>query len=341
MNLFVFGSTGDLFRRKAISALEKLSGFDLFIYALGRRSFTKEVYQEFACSDKCSKEFKEKLFYLEVNFDDENVCSVCEKYFDKEKTNYFYISLPPNMTMKIITSMINYSKMGYRIKILLEKPFGENYSSAKAIQRKILESSFENNVYLADHYLFKKNILKIQRKEFNKLKIVSLETLGLESRTAYYDTTGAINDMVQSHLINIAIKILGNSKTLKNYTLTKFIKGQYQGYSTELKAPTKIETFTHIIIEYDFCEIEMITGKAFDKKISYVEIDGKRTNIDTEGENPYEQMFTDFFNENKTNFPKIEDTLTSWEVVGKIKKHNPNLVIYPKNFPAEKAQTLR
>ena len=113
MNLFVFGATGDLFKRKVLPALQELNSSDLNIVGIGRKEFVEENFRNYVCSNNCTPNFRQKINYIQVDFEKSPICKDCEKYFDKEGVNYFYISLPPKLMYQVINEIITYKKKEY------------------------------------------------------------------------------------------------------------------------------------------------------------------------------------------------------------------------------------
>ena len=177
-------------------------------------------------------------------------------------------------------------------------------------------TEFNLDVHISDHYLFKKNILALHKQTFSKLKIVSVEKLGLEGRASYYDSTGALKDMVQSHFLNIVFKLFDD---FSDFKVIKYERKQYDGYESELGKKSDTETFVHLIIESKEKIFEFITGKAFNSKESYIEIDGKRVEIDS-SENPYMEKFRRFLNSETNDFPDLEHTFLAWKIIESLPK---------------------
>ncbi len=334
MKLFIFGSTGDLTKRKVLPALQSLKKENLKIYALGRRDFTNEVYQKFICKKECNKNFKKKINYIQINYNSKNICKACIPHLNKQEKNYFYVSLPPKLYKQTLISLGKLKKQDYKLKILIEKPFGGDLKDSKEIKKTIKRNNLQGEIFISDHYLFKEKILNLEKKKFKKLKLISVEKLGLERRVNFYDDIGAIKDMIQSHLINVLFKIIPNINELKNFKIEKFYRGQYgngknKGYVKELGRKSQTETFAYILINTGKRKIEFITGKAFNKKDSRIIIDNKEILIGSE--NSYVKLFKKFFSNNKEHFPNIKEIIFAWKITEKLLKKEPNLFYYNKN----------
>ncbi len=329
MKLFIFGSTGDLVKRKVLPALQSLKKRDLEVWALGRRNFTKKDYKNFVCADKLSNSFRKKIHYIKINFEKEDICSQCLNLFDKIETNYIYIALPPSNIDKILLSLIKIRDEGFKIKILIEKPFGDSIESALKLKDIVDKNNLERDIFLSDHYLFKENIPK-NIKNFKKIEFISLEKLGLENRITYYDKTGALKDMVQNHFLHLFFKLTGH-KNLQNFKIQKFVRAQYgdgktKGYVKELRKKSDTETCVYLEIEAQDKTIIFFTGKKFSKKEAKLKIDSKTRYLKSGEE--YKRIFADFFKNKKDNFPTINDTINAWKVIEKIEKKKPKLKYY-------------
>lgn len=328
MKLFVFGSTGDLVKRKVVPALQNLGKDDLEIFALGRQDITKNDYTEKVCSeDRCTVDFREKIKYRKLDFEKEDICDgVCINLFDKNKINYVYISLPPNLIEKVLSSIVNLRNYGFDMKILIEKPFGDNSSTAKKLKFFIENNNLSNDIFLSDHYLFKKLDFKA---DFQNIKIVSHENIGLEGRAGYYDSIGALKDMVQSHFMNIVFsRLYSVVDEFNDFEVIDFKRGQYNGYKEELGMHSDTETFVYLKFKTKTKVFEFITGKSFREKELYVEVDGNRFDIDSSGD--YERLFKDFFEHNSRNFANLDNSVFSWEFIESLTENSTELFYYDK-----------
>jgi glucose-6-phosphate 1-dehydrogenase len=358
MKLFIFGATGDLIKKKVFPALEEIKNLE--IISLGRKDLDNDLFNSEYCIN-CSNELKNRLNYKKISFKD-NFCKECIDLIDKDKINYFYVSLPPKMAYSIIKELIELKKQDYKIKILLEKPFGDSLKEAKNLNELIIKGGIKEDIYLSDHYLFKDEILnlnnlflnnktedKINKNNLKKIEIVSLEKDGINQRV-YYDEVGAIKDMVQSHLLNILFKIINlRSNNLNNIDFSdikssfkiKDVKiAQYKDYQKEIGKYSDTETYAKISgdlkitdkkkdknCKKESIEIILETGKKLEKKEAWISLYYDRINKDfnkielKDLKNPYIKMFNDFFNGNKENFPKISQSLITWELTEDILKY--------------------
>ncbi len=325
MKLFIFGSTGDLVKRKVMKALQELGKEDLEIYAIGRREMDRKEYQNFICSDWCNLKFRNSIHYLNVDFKNLNF----EDKLSEKGINYFYVSLPPSEYKNVFKFLEKFIDKGYEIRVLVEKPFGESLENAKDLKNFIEHSNLKEDLFILDHYLFKEGFINLP-KNFNQIKIVSIEEVGLENRVTYYDKIGALKDMIQSHFLNLVFKNLNFKIDVGKIKIEKFSRGQYKNYSEELGKKSSTETFIHLKFVCCGKEFEFITGKGFDKKENFIEIDGEK--FFDEGENSYVEIFKRFFNLTMENFLTIEDSILDWEIMEKFEEFGKGkeLKIYEK-----------
>ena len=132
----------------------------------------------------------------------------------------FYLSTPPSQYPEIIQNLgsagLNKSRKGWT-RIIIEKPFGHDLASAGELNRQVGKVFREEQVYRIDHYLGKETVQNIlvfrlangifepiwNRRYVDHVQITVAENLGLEGRSAYYEESGAIRDMVQNHMLQL------------------------------------------------------------------------------------------------------------------------------------------
>ena len=132
----------------------------------------------------------------------------------------FYVSTPASFAGEIVSGLqsagLNQREKGWS-RIILEKPFGRDLESARALNETVLKVFDEKNVYRIDHYLGKETVQNIlvfrfansifepvwNRNYVEYVEITAAETLGVERRAAFYEETGALRDMVANHLLQL------------------------------------------------------------------------------------------------------------------------------------------
>ena len=322
----IFGSTGDLMYNKLIPALNNLKKNgnlpdDARILAVGRRDWDTKRYMQ-SVESTISKDkygaIATMIEYVKVVIDDadgyDTLRSVIESNGpDTEKI--FYLALPPSLFPKVAGGLSRnglIDKGDEKARIVFEKPFGENLETARSINRTLWDYFDEEQIYRIDHYLGKEmiqNILTLRfanrifetdwhKDSIEKISIIVKEPGGIEGRGNYYDSIGALRDMVQSHLLQMlalvameAPKSYGADQIRKEkVSLLKklFIEegdvfnAQYEGYTEEdrVREDSRTETFVHLKVQIDDSRwrdvpFYLMTGKRLKEKSSEIVIDFK------------------------------------------------------------------
>jgi len=241
--LVIFGASGDLTRRKLIPALYDLAcigcmhpQFD--VLGIGRTPMTSEEFRTrmhgAAAVSKEARNFSEeqwagfgkRLFYMVGDVNDAGFYSrLGAKLEDMRSTgssgnHLFYVSTPASVAHPIIEGLgsagLNHNPNGWS-RIILEKPFGRDLSSAHGLNATLLRTFAEHDVYRIDHYLGKETVQNMlvfrfanslfepvwNRNYIDYVEITAAETVGVENRAAFYEETGTLRDMVANHLLQM------------------------------------------------------------------------------------------------------------------------------------------
>jgi len=178
--------------------------------------------------DEAWQSFTQSLFYHRSEFEDEaGYKSLAERLdkIDKERgkrgNRLFYFAAAPEQFEAILKNLkaaeLNETREGSWARVIVEKPFGHDLASARELNRLVQNSFSEEQTYRIDHFLGKEtaqNILVLRfanaifgplwnRHYVDHIQITAAETLGVEGRGGYYDTAGALRDMVQNHLLQL------------------------------------------------------------------------------------------------------------------------------------------
>lgn len=327
----IFGSTGDLTSRKLLPAISKLYQNhqipeQTLVICLGRRTYqTKEYLQamnESAAAPLNLSILEKIVIYQHIEITDpndyDNLVSLIKKERRTDTKELYYLAVGPDL-FPVLSTHINQSKLvtkgNLNQSIIFEKPFGNDLKSAKEINQLLWQYFDEKQIYRIDHYLGKEMIQNIMMVRFanrifeeiwhnrsiKSVKIIAKEQDGILGRAGYYDTSGALKDMVQSHLLQmlslIAMEVPMSYfsddvkdekvKVLDHLTFDKdhMIFGQYDGYLLEKNIPTHSQTETFVCIKafvntprFKGVPFYLYTGKKLDKKESMIIIEFEETN---------------------------------------------------------------
>lgn len=235
----VFGGTGDLMSRKLLPALYRLSKQGRLgksqILGVGRRAdinddqfrdWARDALAEMKESNDAGTWCDKCLFYQPIREGKlPDYQALAGRIEDLERTSQlpgnrvFYLALPPSVFPDTIRGLgesgLNRSPGWTRL--VIEKPFGHDLLSAEALNQLVHRYFDESQLYRIDHYLGKETVQNLlvfrfantlfesawNRDRIESVQITVAEDLGLEERAGYYDTTGALRDMVQNHLTQL------------------------------------------------------------------------------------------------------------------------------------------
>ncbi len=240
---FIFGGTGDLTSRKLVPALFNLflDGWmpnDFAIVGLGRTVQTDDQFREtlhgdvdkFSRRGKSNPEkwqaFAANVQYQVADIKDDKAYSdigarvqtLTEKW-KSDPSIVYYLAVAPSFFATIAQNLAKHKLADNpdRARIVIEKPFGHDLDSARALNKLLNETFRENQIYRIDHYLGKETVQNIlafrfansllepiwNRNYIDHVQISVSEQLGVGDRGGYYDEAGAMRDMVQNHILQL------------------------------------------------------------------------------------------------------------------------------------------
>jgi glucose-6-phosphate 1-dehydrogenase len=285
----IFGATGDLTHRKLVPALynlqrERLLPPGFSVVGAARRDWTDDFFrqglredaQEHSRSglqDDLWDSFAEGISYVRVPFDDPAAYQALAARLaeiDAQRgtsgNRLFYLATPPESYTTIIQNLgaagLARPAAGSWVRIIVEKPFGRDLTSARALDAEIHKVFDESQVYRIDHYLGKETVQNIlvfrfangifeplwNHRYIDHVQITVAESVGVEGRGGYYEQAGALRDMVQNHLMQLLtltameppagyraeavrdekVKVLRSIKPIAPYeVLESTVRGQY------------------------------------------------------------------------------------------------------------------
>ncbi|OHE27132.1 MAG: glucose-6-phosphate dehydrogenase [Tenericutes bacterium GWA2_38_26] len=326
----IFGATGDLTSRKLLPAIatlfkKKQISEHTRIIALGRREYTTESYlnymNESAFKPLNLKILKELVVYHKIEISNLEEYKSLAELIQSEKSEHakelFYLAIGPEL-FPIVSKNINLSNLvtigNLNQSIIFEKPFGHDLASAKEINEMLWNYFDEKQIYRIDHYLGKEMIQNIMMVRFanrifeeiwhnrsiKNVKIIAKETDGILGRAGYYDNSGALKDMIQSHLLQmlslIAMEVPMTyfSEDVKNekvkvlnhlsFDHDSLIFAQYDGYLNEKNIPADSKTETFVFLKafvntprFKGVPFYLMSGKKLDMKESLIIIEFEET----------------------------------------------------------------
>ena len=241
--LTIFGATGDLAKRKLLPAIYNLAHegalperFNLIGSSRGEmsdddfRRLAHESIQRFSRrkpDDKVLDALLAHVRYVPGSFDDPRVyeqLAQCGSAFDGDAgivfNRIYYLSTAPSFFPVIVGKLGEHDldhNEGSEVRVVIEKPIGTNLEEAKALNGAVLDVLDEEQVYRIDHYLGKETVQNMlafrfanglfepvwNRNFIDYVQITAAEDIGIGTRAGYYDTSGALRDLVQNHMLQL------------------------------------------------------------------------------------------------------------------------------------------
>jgi len=243
--LVIFGANGDLTRRKLIPALYRLAydhrlppGFAVIgnsrtpmsheVYREKMRDAVKEFSEETPFEEAIWNDFASGLYYESGDLSDPSCyqgiharLAEIERVRQTGGNALFYLSTQPSHYATAIRGLgdsgLSRAADGAWRRVVVEKPFGHDTASARALEQSIHSVFAEDDVYRIDHYLGKETVQNIlafrfgngifeplwNRNYIDHVQITAAESIGVEGRGAYYQEAGALRDMIQNHLLQV------------------------------------------------------------------------------------------------------------------------------------------
>ncbi|MEY4305836.1 MAG: glucose-6-phosphate dehydrogenase, partial [Pseudomonadota bacterium] len=233
-DLVIFGGTGDLARRKILPGLYRrfqagqMTGEGRIIGAARAeltddsfRAFVREAVEEFipaARRDEASlAEFLKHIQYVAIDAKGEGGWPQLKSLMRDGVVRAFYFSVAPSLFGDLAERLHAHGIADAQSRIVVEKPFGRDLETARALNAVLAQHFSEAQIYRIDHYLGKETVQNLMAVRFanilfeplwkaeyiDHVQITVAETVSVDGRGAYYDKSGAMRDMVQNHLMQL------------------------------------------------------------------------------------------------------------------------------------------
>ncbi len=233
-DLVIFGGTGDLARRKILPGLHRrfLAGqmpANARVIGAARAELDDESYREMVRgaiaefgdpqdqdADGIAR-FVAQLHYVRVDARGDTGWKQLGRRLRKDVIRAFYFSVGPGLFEDLAARLHSFGIADAASRLVVEKPFGHDLPSARALNEVLARHFRENQIYRIDHYLGKETVQNLMAVRFanilfeplwnaqyvDHIQITVAETVGVGGRGAYYDRSGAMRDMVQNHLMQL------------------------------------------------------------------------------------------------------------------------------------------
>jgi glucose-6-phosphate 1-dehydrogenase len=294
--LTIFGITGDLAKKMTFRALYRLEArgkLDCPIVGVAIDDWSVEQLRDHAREaigesiaepdEDVFRRLADRISYVQGDYADAATFAAVAKAIDGHEHPVFYLEVPPSLFSTVVHGIAD-AGIVETARVVIEKPFGHDLDSARALNEELCEVLREDQIFRIDHYLGKEPVMDITymrfanailepvwtREHVSHVQMTIAENFGVDDRGRFYDAVGAMRDVIQNHAMQVLALVgmgppTGNHhdsirdkkleffKAMRTADPKRYVRGQYDGFLDvkDVAPDSTTETFAAIELAVD------------------------------------------------------------------------------------------